>query len=279
MTPSRTPPGSWYPQSRPRRVEGGIRARSKRGEIAQSWWSARFIRGLAEAGVGGRLARGRSYARAGQVLDLAVDAGSATALVQGSRPRPYRVRVGVTTFGKAGWAAVELALADNAWYTAKLLTGEMPTDIEDVFAAVGLALFPAGIHELAMDCTCPDHEVPCKHLAATLFLLAESFDADPFAILALRGRSREDLLDNLRARRGGVATAADRHGPAAGATPLADCLDSFFRAAPLPAAPPPAVTESDALLDQVPDPGVTVRGHDLVELLRPAYRTLGGPAG
>ncbi len=78
----------------------------------------------------------------------------------------------------------------------KLLSGEMPTDIDDVFAGVGLALFPAGVTELSLDCSCPDPEVPCKHLAATLFLLAESFDADPFAILALRGRSRDELLDN-----------------------------------------------------------------------------------
>lgn len=267
----------YYPPSRPRRVEGGIRARSKRGEIAQSWWSARFIQGLESAGVGGRLARGRSYARAGQVLDLTVDAGSAVALVQGSRSRPYKVRVGLAAFGKAEWAAVEQALADNAWYAAKLLAGEMPTDIEDVFAATGLALFPAGIHELAMDCSCPDWEVPCKHLAATLFLLAESFDADPFAILALRGRSREELLDNLRARRGGAAPAADQHGPAAGAVPLADCLDTFFLAVPLPPCPPPAATAADALLDQLPTTGVSVRGHELVELLRPAYRAMGGP--
>lgn len=227
----------FYPPSRPRRVEGGIRARSTRGTIAQSWWSERFIDGLESIGVGGRLARGRTYARAGQVLDLTVDAGSAVALVQGSRPAPYRVRVGLPAFGKAEWGRVEQALADDAWYAAKLLAGEMPTDIEDVFAAAGLTLLPAGVRELSMDCSCPDAEVPCKHLAATLFLLAESFDADPFAILALRGRSRDELLDNLRARRGGAPPAADQHGPGAGAVPLADRLDTFFLAAPQPAGP------------------------------------------
>jgi uncharacterized Zn finger protein len=264
----------YYPPSRPRPVEGGIRARSTRGEIAKSWWSARFIEGLESIGVGGRLARGRTYARAGQVIDLQVEAGSAVALVQGSRPRPYRVRVGLTAFGKAAWARVEQALADNAWYTAKLLSGEMPTDIEDVFAGSGLALFPAGVQELSLDCSCPDPEVPCKHLAATLFLLAESFDDDPFAILALRGRSRVELLDNLRARRGGAPPAADQHGPGAGATPLAECLGTFFLATPQPACRRPAATPPDAVLDQLPGISVTVRGHELVELLRPAYNAL-----
>jgi hypothetical protein len=148
---------------------------------------------------------------------------------------------------------------------SQLLSGEMPTDIEDVFAALGLTLFPAGVQELSLDCSCPDGEVPCKHLAATLFLLAESFDADPFAILALRGRSRDGLLDNLRARRGGAPPAADQHGPGAGAIPLAECLGTFFLATPQPACPPPAATPTDAVLDQLPGIAVTVCGQELGE--------------
>ena len=70
------------------------------------------------------------------MISLDVDAGSATARVQGSRARPYRVRIGITAFGKLEWAKLEHALADNAWYTAKLLAGEMPEDIEDVFAGL-----------------------------------------------------------------------------------------------------------------------------------------------
>ena len=42
-----------------------------------------------------------------------------------------------------------------------------------------------------MRCSCPDSEVPCKHLAATFYLLAEAFDEDPFLILRWRGRDRE----------------------------------------------------------------------------------------
>jgi uncharacterized Zn finger protein len=182
-------------------VEGGLKARSKRGAIAQTWWSERFIAVLEDIGMGNRLQRGRSYARRGQVISLDVDAGSVTAQVQGSRARPYRVRVGLRAFGKAQWAKVERELAGNAWYLAKLLACEMPDDIEDVFEGVGLSLFPGSAGELSLDCSCPDWEVPCKHLAATFYLLAESFDDDPFRILAWRGRQREDLLDNLHTAR------------------------------------------------------------------------------
>lgn len=264
----------WYPPSRPRPVEGGLRARSRRGEIGQHWWSARFIQGLESIGVGGRLARGKRYARAGQVMELRIDAGAAVALVQGSRPRPYRVRIGLTAFGKAEWARVEQALADDAWYTAKLLAGEMPPDIEEVFAVAGLALFPAGARDLAMDCSCPDVEVPCKHLAATLYLLAESFDDDPFAVLALRGRSRDELLANLGARRGGTAAGVHQVG-ASGPPPLSEVLDTFYAAPRPPAGPSPAAVAVDSLLDQVPGNGIAVHGRDVVDLLRPVYRALG----
>lgn len=264
----------WYPPSRPRPVEGGVRARSRRGQIGQHWWSARFIEGLESIAVGGRLSRGKRYARAGQVVELRIDVGAAVALVQGSRPRPYRVRIGVTAFGKAEWAGIEQALAADAWYTAKLLAGEMPPDIEEVFAAAGLALFPAGVRDLAMDCSCPDIEVPCKHLAATLYLLAESFDDDPFAVLALRGRSRDELLANLGARRGATAATADSV-EAPGPPPLSEVLDTFYTAPRPRAGPSPAAVAVDSLLDQVPAGGITVRGRDVVDLFRPVYRALG----
>ena len=62
--------GRWedWPPARPIRVDGGIRARSKRGAIGEQWWSRRFISVLESYGMSGRLARGRSYARAGQVV-------------------------------------------------------------------------------------------------------------------------------------------------------------------------------------------------------------------
>ncbi len=263
----------FFPPSKPRAVEGGLKARSKRGAIAQTWWSERFIAVLEDIGMGNRLQRGRSYARKGQVISLAVDAGTVTAQVQGSRARPYRVRVGLQAFGKAQWANLERELAGNAWYLAKLLAGEMPDDIEDVFEGVGLSLFPASVGELSLDCSCPDWEVPCKHLAATFYLLAESFDDDPFRILAWRGRQREDLLDNLHAARSDRPTAADDTEPPG--VRLVDCLHSYFALqGDLPRLSP-QVTSSTSLLDQLPPVDATLRGRPLTDLLRPAYRRFG----
>jgi uncharacterized Zn finger protein len=112
--------------------------------------------------------------------------------------------------------------------------------------------------------------VPCKHLAAVFYVLAERFDADPFQILALRGRDREELLDELRARRAPAPGAV-------GAAPLSDVLDAFYVAAPGPTERLDGPrTPPDALLDQVPEFPVAVRGGSVVELLRPVYRALGG---
>ncbi len=75
--------------SRPIAVEGGIKAKSKRGVIGEQWWSRRFIAALTPTGMSGRLQRGRSYARRGQVMEFSLATGKVTARVQGSRPEPY----------------------------------------------------------------------------------------------------------------------------------------------------------------------------------------------
>ncbi len=146
----------------------------------------------------------------------------------------------------------------------------MPPDIEEVFAGVGLSLFPAHSLDLSMDCSCPDWSVPCKHLAAVFYLLAESFDDDPFAVMAWRGRDREDLLAAVSALRGGGGrVAADEVEDAA--IPLSECMDAFWV---MPARIPrraAADAPADALLDQLPELELTVRRRPLVELLRPAY--------
>lgn len=265
----------WYPPPpQPRAVEGGLQARSRRGAIGQTWWSERFVAVLENMGLGNRLQRGRNYARRGQVISLDVDAGAVTAQVQGSRARPYRVRIGLSAYGKTQWTQLEGALAGDAWFTAQLLAGGMPEEIEDLFATQDLPLFPSAAGELSMDCTCPDSQVPCKHLAAAFYLLAEAFDDDPFTILTWRGRDRDTLLENLAAARSSdPRPTADRR--RAGA-PLTDCMNNYFDlAAPLALATLPAAS-GPSLLDELP--AVVVGGRLLADLLQPAYQVFGDEA-
>ena len=191
-------PGWWAEAGPPIQVEGGIKARSKRGAIGEQWWSRRFVEVLESFGMSGRLARGRNYARRGQVLEFELGHGVVRARVQGSRPVPYQVRIGVLPLTTAQWRRVIEALRGQALFRAKLLAGEMPHEIERVFADCGTPLFPRSARDLDLFCSCPDWGVPCKHLAAVCYVLAERFDDDPFGMLAWRGRDRADLLAALR---------------------------------------------------------------------------------
>ena len=148
--------GEHFPPSRPRKAAGGIKARSKRGPIGEQWWSRRFIEVLESLGLASRLSRGRNYARSGQVLALDIGTGHVTATVQGSRPKPYKVRLTVVPLTTPQWVAVEVALASRAVFRARLLAGEMPAEIEEVFAGCGTPLFPRGWRDLEMSCSCSE---------------------------------------------------------------------------------------------------------------------------
>src|SRR5437763_749043 len=135
-----------WPPAKPIRVDGGIRARSKRGAIGEQWWSRRFIEVLESYGMSGRLARGRSYARAGQVLDFELAQGKVTARVQGSRPRPYQVRIGVLPLTTAQWRRVLDKPASHALFQAKLLAGGMPREAYLVFTGCRTPPTPGSYH-------------------------------------------------------------------------------------------------------------------------------------
>ena len=273
----------WYPPSRPRPVQHGLRARTARGAIGSTWWSRRFLDVLESFAMGARLTRGRNYARRGQVISLDVEPGEVRATVQGSRVRPYRVIIGLAPFSELVWAKAEIALSEQALPSAKLLAGEVPPELEELFADAGAPLFPRTARELEQRCSCPDGAVPCKHLAATFYLLAEAFDDDPFLILRWRGRDREALLARLRELRAtetstGVVGAAP---PSAVGTALAladlaepdNVIDHFWQpTAPLPARPAVLDVEPDLILRQLPAPDADLGGPALVERLRAAYQ-------
>jgi uncharacterized Zn finger protein len=273
-----------YPASRPLPAEGGIVARSRRGDIGETWWSRRFIELLESFGVGSRLKRGRNYARQGQVTELEVEPGVVLAKVQGSRYTPYRVRIRGKVLSEAQWRRAEKAMASQALPLAQLLAGEMPRDIEAVFSSCKLTLLPSSKAELKASCTCPDHENPCKHVAAVYYILAERFDEDPFLIFAWRGLDKPELLERLRARRaaGGRRTASDASATQAPAqvepaVPLSGQLESFWSVGPELAevrVSPFAGGAPDALLRQLGSAPVDAAGQNLVELLAPAYAAL-----
>ncbi len=251
-----------YPASVPRKVEGGIATSKKRGQMAATWWSRRFVALLESYGLGSRMQRGRRYARTGQVIDISVGAASIAAKVQGSRATPYRVTVKVVAPSDTQWKAIVEAMRARVGFVASLLDGEVPVELEEVFASCGVPLFPAKWKDLQTSCSCPDWENPCKHIAAVLYVFADQLDEDPWLALELRGRQRETLLDALvsgngdrrggRLGGGGEVGESDRKGGAAGVAPWWP-----FASGPLPVMSQPQMGLSPVVDSGLPSSGST----------------------
>jgi uncharacterized Zn finger protein len=264
----------YYEPTRPIEVDDGIKARSQRGAFAKNWWATRWIQAMEHLVDSRRLARGRSYARKGQVRSIEESEGGIRARVQGSRPSPYKVTIQVSPLTDAQWEKVIDALAEQAIFTAQLLAGEMPHGIEQAFQTAGVSLFPDKGGDLATDCSCPDWSIPCKHVAAAHYILGERFDEDPFLLFRLRGRTQEQILRALRQRRAGQASFAEEEEEAEIVIPLKEMLGRFYElGAPLEGL---SVAIREAAIEMpllkrlgeaafVPTPGIQT-------LLRPAYQ-------
>ncbi len=186
------------------------------GRFGDTWWGREWIAALERLGRiwSNRLPRGRSYARAGRVVDLEVGPGLVTAGVVGTRRRPYRVEIALEAYSEEVWARVVDILAGDALTVIRLLNRELPDEVGERLRSAGADLFPRR-GELETSCSCPDVANPCKHVAAVHYLLAAALDNDPFLILRLRGLDRDGLVAALA----GAADAGDGDGQAGSPEP------------------------------------------------------------
>jgi uncharacterized Zn finger protein len=273
----------YYEPTAPIRVKDGIKAKSERGGIGETWWSKRWVGVLESFSLGTRLTRGRSYARQGQVISIDVEPGIVKAQVQGSRPKPYSVKIKLMPLSNQDWDRVTDAMASQAIFAAKLLAGEMPTNIEEAFNAAHVSLFPTAVTDLDTDCSCPDWANPCKHIAAVYYLLAERFDEDPFLIFKLRGRTKEQIIEILREKRAETLAAESSSLSAGGdglieadtALPLLEeNLDAFWQAGEALdtfTVKPGAPEVDKAILKRLGEAPFAVGNQNIAALLAKAY--------
>jgi uncharacterized Zn finger protein len=278
----------WYPRPAPKRPppKHGIKVK----KIGATWWGQRWIEALEKLSwqYSNRLPRGRTYARAGRVHDLEVEPGKVTARVTGTNPTPYRVTLQIAALEAAAWDKAVAEMAKQAIFAAELLAGQMPKEIDQAFRATGGSLFPAQEKDLQTDCSCPDWANPCKHIAATHYVLGEAFDNDPFLLFELRGRGKDEVLGALRARRAGAEGAS---APGAGAALARELIPTMSLAGvdpvgyertkgPLPhlrfSLEPPA--SPAAVLRQLGAPPSWSLGETPGELLGPLYQAVGALA-
>ncbi|MBZ8179564.1 SWIM zinc finger family protein [Oscillatoria salina] len=165
---------------------------------SQDWWVLRWLELLDSYRFKKRLERGRNYAREGNVLNIEFAGAKVLAKVQGSEPEPYKVSLSLDAFSDEDWHYIIETMSEKAIYSAKLLAGEMPENIAEVFVTNGKSLFPFNLSEIHSRCTCPDKANPCKHIAAVYYQLGSRFSEDPFVFFQLRGRTKEEILEALR---------------------------------------------------------------------------------
>lgn len=170
---------------------------------SREWWAQRWIDLLESFGWIRRLARARNYARQGNVLNITFNKSKVSSRVQGTAPHPYKVSLSLDAFSDEEWDFVVETLSQRAFFSAKLLSGEMPHNIEEAFTANGLSLFPLTRFDIHSRCSCPDKANPCKHIGAVYYLLGDRFSEDPFVLFQLRGRTREEIVAALRRKRSG----------------------------------------------------------------------------
>ncbi|MBD2795786.1 DEAD/DEAH box helicase [Xenorhabdus sp. 18] len=218
-----------------------------------TWWGKQWLNSLTNIDYDSRLPRGRTYANKGAVKNLTLKGGILRAKVQGSRSSPYQVSIQVPPLTQTQVERLLDALVDDPGVIARLLNRELDPSVLDLAKRLGIALFPSQWRDLAMQCSCPDWAVPCKHLAATIYLVSREIDGNPFLVFSLRG---VDLIQQLKAREIHIEREVKVNVPClsdlllAGGTPEEDTLPEPMALETLVYADLPALSE--ALLAVLP---------------------------
>ncbi len=173
-----------------RKAKGGIESRNKRGAFGQTWWGRHFVTAMEDLADPGRIARGRTYARQGQVLTLGVERGQIYGEVQGSQLEPFSASVTVDPLTEGQVSALMDRVRSNPGMLAELASNAIPQ-------ALASTLLPHDRGQLDFDCSCPDDGWPCKHAAALMYIAAEHIDASAATILTLRGVDLDQLIEGV----------------------------------------------------------------------------------
>ncbi len=166
-------------------------------KFGQTWWGSQWLNALSQIDYSNRLPRGRSYANNGSVIDLKIENNAVSAKVKGSRKTPYAVGLVVPPLIETTGIELLNDLAQDAVTVSKMLNRELDPKILEYAAKRDIHIFPQKWSDLKMYCSCPDWAVPCKHIAAVIYLISKEIDGDPFLVFSLRGI---DLIEELRSR-------------------------------------------------------------------------------
>lgn len=176
-----------YPPRIPRTAHG-FRAQELRNLPREAWWAKRWMQAIEAMKLGARAGRGRSYAENGQIVSMSAEGTHVEATAVGSRPGAYAVKMDFAPFpAESGDGSGDtFAKRIGVMSFARILAGDMPVIVDEVFASEGMSPYPT-IGPDRFWCSCPDWSKPCKHIAAVLYLLGDAIARDPYLLLRLRG--------------------------------------------------------------------------------------------
>lgn len=167
---------------------------SKGRNIATNWWGKAWCDNLERyADYASRITRGKKYVKSNAVIDLQISQGNITALVIGSRKKPYQIRITIKPIAKEKQAEIKAKCTRQIENLDALLEGEFPKEMKALFFEED-GLFPAP-SEIEFNCSCPDWAGMCKHIAAALYGVGVRLDEDPSLFFTLRGIDVNSFID------------------------------------------------------------------------------------
>jgi uncharacterized Zn finger protein len=179
--------------------------------IARTFWGKAWCENLESyADFAYRLERGRSYVRAGAVVDLTIAAGKIEARVSGSEL--YEISISIARLRAPRWKALAARCGRGVASLVSLLEGKLPDQVMRAVTDRKEGLFPEP-RQLGLDCSCPDAASVCKHVAAALYGVGHRLDARPELLFQLRGVDPEQLVQQATES---LVTASDAATPLAG---------------------------------------------------------------
>jgi uncharacterized Zn finger protein/superfamily II DNA or RNA helicase len=162
--------------------------------FGRTWWGNAWVKAMERIDYNtNRLPRGRRYANNGSVLSIQIEEREVIARVQGSRPKPYHIRIRLNEFKAGETGILKDLISDNIAIATDLGLGKLPESMLNLLEERGIHLFPRNWNEISGSCSCPDWANPCKHLAAVYYIIGNEIDKNPFILFNLKGIETEDL--------------------------------------------------------------------------------------
>ncbi|MBF0351149.1 MAG: SWIM zinc finger family protein [SAR324 cluster bacterium] len=174
-------------------------------KVSKSWWGKRFIKALEDLMEENHLKRGKSCLASNRIMSFNIERNMVTARIRGNtnpnygiyREPQYSVSIQMGIIARRDWDDLIEQLGRNAAWITRLILGEVPDGIQEVFSRQGFPLLPESRDDFSTSCSCPDYMNPCKHVAGVYYKIAELLDHDPLLLFELRGLPRQELRDRL----------------------------------------------------------------------------------